>query len=64
MDFKPNEISGNTFVHLQTLEIENTFKTSRPRPRNKAMGFRPDLEKSKPRPQLTDEDFMDYWKNR
>ena len=33
-------IPANTFIEEQTRQIEREFKTSRPRPRNKAMGFR------------------------
>lgn len=37
---KPNEISGNDFVARQTEQIKEEFKCSRPRPRNRAMGFK------------------------
>jgi hypothetical protein len=31
--------SGDVFVEAQTRQIAKEFKTSRPRPRNRAMGF-------------------------
>ena len=34
------EISANRFIELQTKQIEREFKCSKPRPRNKAMGFK------------------------
>ncbi len=37
---KVYEVSGNEFVDAQTRKIEKEFKTSRPRPRNRAMGFK------------------------
>jgi len=33
---------ANKFIERQTKEIEREFKTSRPKPRNRAMGFRGD----------------------
>jgi hypothetical protein len=34
------EVSANDFVEAQTRSIAKEFKCSRPRPRNRAMGFR------------------------
>jgi hypothetical protein len=34
------EISGDEFVARQTRQIEREFKCSRPKPRNRAMGFK------------------------
>ena len=31
--------SANVFIEAQTRQIAREFKTSRPRPRNRAMGF-------------------------
>jgi hypothetical protein len=33
-------ISANTLIQAQTQQIADEFKTSRPRPRNRAMGFK------------------------
>lgn len=43
LEFMSDEISwesGDTFVARQTKQIEREFKTSRPKPRNRRMGFR------------------------
>ncbi len=34
------EVSANDFIEQQTKQIEKEFKSSRPNPRNWAMGFR------------------------
>jgi hypothetical protein len=36
------EVSANEFIEAQTRQIEREFKCSKPRPRNKAMGFKGD----------------------
>ena len=35
-----HEISGDEFVAAQTRKIEREFKCSRPKPRNRQMGFK------------------------
>ena len=39
-DNKIRWVSGNDFVEHQTKEFAKRFTSSRPRPRNKAMGFK------------------------
>jgi hypothetical protein len=58
------ELSGQLFVEAQTQDFITIWKSSRPKPRNKAMGFNPNLEKTtkSPRRHLTDEDFNAWWK--
>ena len=34
------EVSANDFIEAQTKQIEREFKCSKPRPRNRAMGFK------------------------
>jgi len=34
------EVSANAFIEAQTKQMEREFKCSRPRPRNRAMGFK------------------------
>jgi len=34
------QISANEFIEAQTRQMEREFKSSRPKPRNKAMGFK------------------------
>ena len=34
-----HEVSGDKFVAAQTNRLEKEFKCSRPKPRNRAMGF-------------------------
>ena len=33
-------VSGNDFVARQTIQLEKTFHSSRPKPRNRVMGFK------------------------
>ena len=44
-------VSGNEFVEQQTKEFSRNFTSSRPRPRNRAMGFKGDDKPKKKRNQ-------------
>lgn len=48
------EISGDEFVNAQTRQIEEEFKCSRPRPRNRAMGFKDEKKRKRRRIRLNE----------
>lgn len=47
----PPLFSANDFIEAQTRQLEREFATSRPRPRNKAMGFKGSDKPQRQKPQ-------------
>jgi len=46
--FTSYEVSANEFIEAQTKQIEREFRCSRPRPRNRAMGFKEIIKPKRP----------------